>query len=289
MHFTLKDVLYYLSLYGVFKDSHQRWKKALKARKLRHPLTLPLPDGTPLPVYRRKKQPLIYQPQADSIFFVLPLELRREIYSYVFGGRPIKRPFAVRCTDWHRVGLHNHNEPQQPRAPQRIQWVDIIPIALLQTCRKIYSEAIDVFYSEAIFKAFTPVDVDRMFLGLPVQRTDCIRSIWIDIRFAITCSLQCDGLEEIFDEGTWSEVVKSLAKLPQLRNVRVSFMKDELTGGDYCGHLLERCVLPALAVVPRVPKYEFLVNFEVKTPDNVPFQVKRIRASRLRQGRIWAE
>ncbi|WEW60456.1 hypothetical protein PRK78_005942 [Emydomyces testavorans] len=145
-----------------------------------------------------------------------------------------------------------------------------------------YSEAIDVFYSEAIFKAFTPIDIDRIFLGIPPQRMDCVRSIWIDIRFAITCSLQCDGLEEIFDERTWVEAVRSFAKFPHLRDVRVSFLKDELTGGDYCAYLLERFVLPPLAALTNVPKYEFMVNFDVKGPENAPFRIKRIRPSMLR-------
>lgn len=145
-----------------------------------------------------------------------------------------------------------------------------------------YTEAIDVFYSEAIFKVFTPTDMDRMFLGVPSQRMDSVRSIWIDIRFAITCSLQCDGLEEVFDQQTWDEVVQSLAKFPRLRNVRISFLKDELTGGDYCAYLLERFVLPPMTEMTSVPKYEFLVNFKVKSPANAPFHVKQIRAPLLR-------
>lgn len=75
--------------------------------------------------------------------------------------------------------------------------------------------------------------------------------------------------------------MRSLAKFPRLRDVRVSFLKDELTGGDYCGHLLERCVFPPMAVVTNVRKYEFLVNFDVKRPANAPFQVKQIRAPLL--------
>lgn len=146
MQLTIKDVWYYLSLYGVLKAYRRRWKSSLKGRKLRHPLTLPLPDNIPLPVYQRKKkqqQVQSYQPQTQSIFFRLPLEIRNEIYSYAFGGKPVKRPFCVRRTDWHHGNHHHHTHQQhqqqqhQQHIPQRIQWADIIPIALLQTCRQM--------------------------------------------------------------------------------------------------------------------------------------------------------
>lgn len=149
MHIVLKDVLYYLSLYGVFKTYRRRWKSTLKGRKMRHPLTLPLPDNIPLPVYQRKKkhqqgqqQLQNYHPQTQSIFFRLPLEIRNEIYSYAFGGKSVKRPSCVRSADWHYGRVNHHHgghqqQQQQQHAPQRIQWADIIPIALLQTCRQM--------------------------------------------------------------------------------------------------------------------------------------------------------
>ncbi|EAS36604.3 uncharacterized protein CIMG_01958 [Coccidioides immitis RS] len=290
MHNILKDALSYLSLYGALKNYCRRWKSTVKSHKLRHPLTLPPPESRPLPIYHRKKQQQQqqqqqqqrYQPQTESIFFTLPLEIRRQIYSYAFGGRAVKRPFLVRSVDWHAGGhQHSSHASQQQHVPRRIQWADIIPIALLQTCRQIYTEAIEVFYSDAIFKAFTPVDMNRIFMGVPSQRLDSVRSIWIDIRFAITCSLQCDGLEEVFDERTWAEVVRSFARFPRLRDVRVSFLKDDLTGGDYCAYLLERFVLPSMAAMTDVPKYELMVNFEVESPENAPFRVRRIRAPML--------
>ncbi|EEP82023.1 predicted protein [Uncinocarpus reesii 1704] len=285
---SLKSALHYLSLYGVFKE-YSRRRTGTKGRKLRHPLTLPLPDNRPLPVHRRKKSQhqrrQDYQPQTESVFFRLPLELRRQIYSYAFGGRAVKRPSVVRQIDWHGGGhQHNHgyHHQQQHHVPQRIRWADIVPIALLQTCRQIYTEAIEVFYAEATFKAFTPVGVDKMFVGTPSQRMDSVRSIWIDIRFAITCSLQCDGLEEVFNEDTWAVAVRSFSRLPRLRDIRISFLKDVLTGGDYCAYLLERYVLPSMAVMTNIPKFELIVNFEVTSPENAPFRIQRIRTPILR-------
>lgn len=75
---------------------------------------------------------------------------------------------------------------------------------------------------------------------------------------------------------SWREAAGEIGRLRQLRHLRVTFLKDRLTGAGFCAQLVEDCVFPNMMGIEHVARYEIEVNFPVKCPADAPFRIQRV-------------
>lgn len=162
-------------------------------------LTLPLPapgeEITPPETTQHTNE------QSLSAFFGLPLEIREVIYTYALTAkythifRTGERLYHRRCDCEHRE-LHPLTAEQDRRwdgeceaspgicEPELLQYADkgnILP--LLRTCRKVYSEAVDLLYRRTIFCFQDPRTLEIFSLAILPQRIKLIKELellWID-------------------------------------------------------------------------------------------------------------
>lgn len=124
--------------------------------------------------------PKLYQKRSYSLFLDhLPLEIRLEIYAYVFGDEGVhllhekRRVAHVRCRQtnprWdcserraaagklREWGMARDNEDAFGWGPKietagYLSWTDV---AILQTCQQVYAEAAAILYSKLVFQVDT--------------------------------------------------------------------------------------------------------------------------------------
>lgn len=148
--------------------------------------------------------------QMSPSFIILPLEVRNEIYSHVFGYDYIA-PFSPdtgkllllnpppQSTD----GFYRKSDPQQI-------------LAILCVNHQISDEAAAYFYGKTTFRG-GQVAVNAFIKGVGARRRDMIRSVAISHR---------DLLASPFDNG---ETFELLSRLPSLRKLRVSTSVHDFT------------------------------------------------------------
>ncbi|RJE27153.1 hypothetical protein PHISCL_00506 [Aspergillus sclerotialis] len=183
----------------------------------RRPLTpplLPLKDTTPIAPEAAS--------QSQSPFFRLPLELREIIYKQVLGDSNIHikngkslRHLRCKCTSCPGIGYYFYygstwKKPWECDGTKYDYDGDRLPVSLLRSCRRVYTEAIDLLYSSNIFSFRDANTLQRFLCSMPSQRKELITTIHMDLPFECT-----KGLDTILREETWDELVS----LPSLRNM----------------------------------------------------------------------
>jgi hypothetical protein len=134
-------------------------------------------------------------PQTCSLLAKLPLELRLQIYQYAIGDSTIhvvefkQRLAHVECSSRLDVDIERACIPHRYKN-ERPDWSDDIPdwkfdtllgarLALLQTCRQIYAESIDILYSTNTFDFATAETFNLFVRTIPPTRLTTIRSLSI--------------------------------------------------------------------------------------------------------------
>ena len=123
-------------------------------------------ENAPKPLRLKHRRELSTGPnprlQADSRLLRLPAEIRLQIWYEVFGGEVLhlvqlpKRLGHVRCcstlsaTDARRSCILAYRGPGPIAQPADIK-LSSLDLALLQSCRQIYTEAVDVIYATNLF------------------------------------------------------------------------------------------------------------------------------------------
>jgi len=246
--------------------------------KRKRALTLPLPEGTGFVWRSVPPQETNYQLQSLFCSKLLP-EIRRQIYQEVLapGGRELhlanadRRLCSMRCTvDTERLpqtpgwrhecwGVprqdgtyksHLHNAPPDEKL-----------LSLLCTCRLIYSEAIDILYTENTFnvrKSRTVVELPGTILP---HRFHSIRSLHIDTVFDYPWPQTTLPFPywppDVPD--TWPMAWKVIAKMRGLRNLRVSLSQYDIHGSEE--DMDDESVLNILRPLQAVKVPTFVVEF----------------------------
>ena len=157
----------------------------------------------------------------------LPLELRLIIYSYVIGNdkiRLITVPWKVvaapdiegnvSMTHEHITAFHSRRPDKRPR---------FYGNALLQTCRQIYQEAVDVLYSTNTFILLDFPTFDTFAKSILPQRLNAIRSL--QIRYSPTKSIsyqhECTGHYDLPND--LDSVWETILRMKNLQNLELDF------------------------------------------------------------------
>ncbi|KAE9362594.1 hypothetical protein N431DRAFT_358358 [Stipitochalara longipes BDJ] len=133
---------------------------------------------------KREKQTIW---QNASPFFNLPLELRRQIYEEAIAGYTLhiftldayRRMAHTRCKT---ASLPLDSAPcqctflsRQPGVAD--EWGNVSLLALLMSCRRIYSEAIEILYSKNTFAFSSMAPLISHILNIPPQRVAVMRDV----------------------------------------------------------------------------------------------------------------
>ncbi len=192
-----------------------------------------------------RRQTLATSNRTNSLFLRLPLELRHEIYALVLSGYHIHLTYPPqRKSLCHVKGketadlmvLKRKKKFHQIAQYMRSKNVDI---ALLQTCRQIYTEAAKTLYTENVFSvsywpwaaALKPISAGPV----PRQYLCHIRRLEIDWFFKHRLPTQADMLKEAGKRSknvTWTTLWKAIAnEMPMLRilYVRIEIWMDDFS------------------------------------------------------------
>lgn len=154
----------------------EKWKtdvRPLPRRRNSLSIASSSPSSPSSPSNKKLKHKIPPNPQLDCALLTrLPLELRLEIYAYVFGGTVIHLVQIPRRVAHTRCRLRTASDPMRDcrhaiRIPlyPRLGTVATANVALLKTCRKVYTEAAHVLYTANTF------DVNRLTTFLDFSRT----------------------------------------------------------------------------------------------------------------------
>ncbi|KAL8768298.1 MAG: hypothetical protein Q9209_005437 [Squamulea sp. 1 TL-2023] len=138
----------------------------------------------------------------NSLRSRLPLELRRKIYSYALGAPeincliilPSNELLAVRET--YAQTRHVIVDTWSKFSYKRQFWTFFDPdrLALLRTCRQVYTEAVDIFYQVNTFVIKHPYVLERFACTVRYQQFNQIRHLDISVTvFARAWMSSCEG------------------------------------------------------------------------------------------------
>ncbi|KAL8836044.1 MAG: hypothetical protein Q9170_003089, partial [Blastenia crenularia] len=205
-----------------------------------------------------------------SLFNRLPLEIRREIYGYVLGREEncmILLPFKIRAQP-ERCCSMNDYVTWAARNEGLIagSWKRFWPRrpALLQTCRQIYTEAVDLLYTDNTFVVKHPELLSRFIKAIPPQRLNTIRSLRICLE-----TWQCGVLSQWAHTQTgreeWGKMWRAVAGMEHLMNLEVEFV-----GESYSYTWAEQpniylALLPSLLQIRGLHRFQLRVRIRQTT------------------------
>ena len=168
--------------------------------------------------------------QAQCSLYRLPLELRGEIYKQVLGYSNIhvtgsRQLHHLRCKCASCPGYavkYDRSRTWKSRWEcDGIKYAhdgDSLQTELLRTCRRIYSEAIDLLYSANTFSFIDGPSLPRFLAAVIPPRRPGIHTIHIDANFSWpNASLLYDTPSPGTDDRFRKEVWDTLAALPNLQ------------------------------------------------------------------------
>ncbi|OJJ34570.1 hypothetical protein ASPWEDRAFT_70236 [Aspergillus wentii DTO 134E9] len=273
-------------------ERHTTRPKGLPPRK--RALSLPLPE---LPKKSKQKS----YAQNECLLFKLPPEIRRLIYKEILApedgsvlhvASSHKRLRSMRCHEWNpRIRDWEHR-----------CWGEVVMdgstksfwgyrcskagniMGLLQSCRRIYSEAIDVLYTDNVLNVRQTRTVADLPKAMLPHRFQAIRSLHIDV--PVDFAFPNDGFFSLeysawpLDVGEfWMEAWQAIAQMSGLQDLRVSFSltRDVIVIPDTESYIN---IFRPMAEL-RVPKYvvEFywavdLVDVIKAYEDGLPFSIE---------------
>ncbi|OCK84925.1 hypothetical protein K432DRAFT_439645 [Lepidopterella palustris CBS 459.81] len=274
--------------------------KALPKTRLRA-LTLPLPVFVPdpePPMRASKREKLVQQVTIDQLesctLFKLPLELRTIIWTYTLGGNHIhilkkrRRLGNTYCPseDAEQVGRRDMcvlSKDERGFCRSTAYPEKAWPLALISSCRQIYSEAINILYSTNTF-AFDDIDA-LLWFGSTVlpQRLSLVTSLhfdWVFLRSFLTRT----EARPPNDKPTWENACEVLASMTKLRNLKVNIKMQSSYGPPQFNPLYPEFLDPLCSVHVN-GNFEVYVPWpedhlmEIQTvPRDAPFQIRRLPA-----------
>jgi len=124
---------------------------------------------------------------------------------------------------------------------------------LLETCRKIYTEAIQILYSAPTFDFDSLETLIAFSCSVLPQRFDSIHSIQLDFRFAMS-HLFNESMPKS-DPQRWERIWRILASMPKLQSLRVRI----IWPASEVGKKLEDRLLEPLGMVTGLKTFEVSV------------------------------
>lgn len=232
------------------KSSPEQVEKRRKANApvplplLRRRLTLPLPpDDSPGKERQRARQT---KNQDQSILFArLPLELRIIVYEFALGGGMLhvvqkrKRLAHFECREADPSSSHHHYNCRVAvganglyrgrKAGLGLDRSNADKTALLRTCRRVYSESIDILYSKNTFN-FRRVD-ELIYISQTIlpQRYNTIRSAQLTRTVPVSARVM-DPKDASFsrnDQGVWEQACRILGRMEALEDLKVTIWKED--------------------------------------------------------------
>ncbi|KAF2688442.1 hypothetical protein K458DRAFT_484502 [Lentithecium fluviatile CBS 122367] len=228
--------------------------RPLPVRPPERRLTIPVPKSAEMASSTERERGKTLD-QSQSRLMQLPYELRQIIFRAAVGDSTMhmilkknklghlrcKAPSAVECPlgyngttlsrecCWGTVDSANIWLPLTGDGDEGTDG-DLLP--LLQTCRQIYSESIDLVYSTNCF-SFSDLDCLRYFsCTILPRRFDLIRTL--DVEWCLSWPiydplsqsllLSDPALYPPHDEATWEETWRIIADMPNLRFIRASLL-----------------------------------------------------------------
>ncbi|KAF2231577.1 hypothetical protein EV356DRAFT_506793 [Viridothelium virens] len=225
------------------------------------PIRSPHMRGIALTTPLHASSNLVYFEQEESLLFTrLPAELRREIFCQALGGLYI----SLKMTRGDSAHFNYSIWPAEDRLKQwdhplfqnkmgydaftcRKQF-----LSLLLTCRQIYSEAIDVLYSQNVFDMPWATVLVHFPQILPTPRLNAIRHLYVD------CHLPSVPGRGQTDKS-WKEIWCSLAAMHGLQELYFRIMLDWVYKQDWLE--LEPKVLEPVKTVRDPREFEVLLPF----------------------------
>ncbi|KAH6717536.1 hypothetical protein BKA61DRAFT_288403 [Leptodontidium sp. MPI-SDFR-AT-0119] len=143
----------------------------------------PYDHNLPPPRPRPNRLPITWPstPQPHSHLLELPLEIRRQIWSYVLKYHTIHVDFDMFTT---RLRCNHCMSPDPSKCNHghcaaRVKSSEVPPklLCLLQACRQVYTEAIDILYSSNTFVVSNPAVIEYLPLSLQPQSLNTIRTL----------------------------------------------------------------------------------------------------------------
>jgi len=212
-------------------------KKELKKRKA----------NIPKQVSRKRKEiPVVYNPASNAsspLLCKIPIEIRREIYGYVLGQQVIhillvpRRIRHICCTSPTITDFTRDCCPHPGMSPVP-QHVPIPPsriaVAILRTCRQIYTEALPVLYGSNTFDINDLSAFVFLAAAIPPKGLASIRFLHV-LWFAEFPPLRGESsksaFEAPFDDATFMQFWTVLAtRMPALRELRMATHHSIWTG-----------------------------------------------------------
>ena len=175
-------------------------------------------------------------PSRSQLLNRLPLEIRFEIYRYVLGDNLLhlvqgkKQISHVRC---RAASVPDYARSCRPSAASTA--ARLFPgstsngnLALLQTCRQVYQEAIDLLYSTNVFDLDDPRTLFYLSRSIRPQRLASITKLHVYFPLAYQC--WCASKDDFptkappYDEATWKRFWHIIAtQMPRLAELRLCF------------------------------------------------------------------
>ncbi len=178
------------------------------------------------------------KPHSQSLLFTLPLELRRQVYHYALGGRIVHitrlashighiKCFEPNVPEYssHRCwGIMEYNDIYSgPHEETEMDRQRFLP--LLTTCQKIYSEALDIVYSDNIFNTRHLEATISLSLTIPPQRLRSICTLNMSWPLASPYPFYTEAnIAHNYpphDEKTWERAWAVLARMTGLKKLDV--------------------------------------------------------------------
>ncbi|KAF2865441.1 hypothetical protein BDV95DRAFT_507112 [Massariosphaeria phaeospora] len=171
--------------------------------------------------------------QGQSLFFaMLPVEIRREVYEYVMGGETVHLTLGAKTRFGHFVCEEEGNRSGKVgecgcrvlvggRECRRLEGAGL---ALLKTCRRVYSEAIAHLYTPHTFSLLHLTHLLYLPSRLPAPRLNTIRTLrlrWTLRALPYLRRQPSDRLAYPEDTANWARAWAILAGMQNLRTLYV--------------------------------------------------------------------
>lgn len=231
----------------------------------------------------KEEESIAFHDQAQSRLFCLPEEILLNIYECVIGNRVlhiVRRRGKLGHTSCKSTGEPDVCKEAKCRGFKLPTGLYVLSgngsgdlIQLLQTCRKVYVDAIDILYTSNIFDIDSLESMISLSCAILSQRFDSIQNLQLDLRFSL--SLYFSESSPSSDYLRWSRVWAIIGSMKALQHlwIRISWPRPRYSAME------EKRMMEPLWMVPRLRTY--LVSlppaFEGKDVDwsDAPFEIIR--------------
>ena len=240
-------------------------------------------------------------PQLQALFIArLPLEIRQQIYHLVIGGQVFHiwrdylrmNPKTVcrrHCATTSPLPPFSmkHGCPCNYRDEARLFNYPLSPLPLLQTCRRIYAEAIETLYAGNIFEILDHADIilDLRMAGMPLHRfNNNIRHLRIGRRLSLAEEICWYGRSGHDSPWTrWKQAWDAIARMEGLLTLEVEL---ELSSPRRCAPeqvsaIWMNDVLGPLWKVTGLRRWDVRVNWQeaedIPSLEEAPFRLTRLQ------------